>query len=161
MRSAEDPDPGTLFLFNLVAELEPRVDLGPGPLGRRVFDRVRSGTFTGPRLSGELLPGSSDPLLIGTNGVAAIDARVMLRTDDGAHILMTYTGRVVIPAEVRPLIADPTTRHEIDPARYYIRSTPVFETGAPHYLWLNEMVALGYGYLTPDGGIGYHVYAVS
>jgi hypothetical protein len=149
------------FLFDLIAELEPRVEIGPGPLGRRVFDRVRAGTFSGPHLRGELLPGSGDPLLFRADGVAVIDARAVLRTDDGAHILMTYVGRVVIPDAVRPAVADVDTRHEVDPTRYYIRTLPVFETGAPAYSWLNGIVAVGYGYLAPGGGVGYRVFAVS
>jgi hypothetical protein len=146
----------TTYLFDLLAELEPRLDLGPGPLGRRVFDRVRGGTFEGPRLRGEVLPGSGDPLLNRADGVSIIDARAVLRTDDGALILMTYVGRVVIPDDVRPALADPQTRHLIDPARYYIRATPVFETGHPRYAWLNSVLAVASGYLTP-GGIGYRV----
>jgi hypothetical protein len=151
----------TTYLFDLIAELDTRVDIGPGPLGRRVFDRVRTGTFTGPRLRGELLPGSGDPLLFRADGTAVIDARALLRTDDGAHILMTYIGRVVIPDDVRPAFADLGTRHEIDPGRYYIRVLPVFETGDPRYTWLNSLVAVGLGYLAPAGRIGYRVSSVS
>jgi hypothetical protein len=151
----------TTYLFDLVAELESRVDIGPGPLGRRVFDRVRAGTFAGPRLRGEILPGSGDPLLFRADGSAVIDARAVLRTDDGAHILMTYAGRAVIPDDVRPAFAEVGTRHEIDPARYYIRTVPVFETGAARYSWLNGIVAVGQGYLAPGGGVGFRVFAVS
>jgi hypothetical protein len=152
---------GTTFLFDLVAELESRVEFGSGPLGRRMFDRVRTGTFTGPRLRGDVLPGSGDPLLIRADGTAVIDARAVLRTDDGAHILMTYAGRAVIPEDVRPAFNDAATRHEIDPSRYYIRTVPVFETGAPQYAWLNSIVAVGHGFVAPGGGIGYRVFAVS
>jgi hypothetical protein len=148
------------YLFDLVAELESRVEVGSGPLGRRVFDRVGHGTFAGPRLRGEILPGSGDPLLFRADGVAVIDARAVLRTDDGAHILMTFIGRVVIPEEVRAEFAETASRHEIDPARYYIRTLPVFETGDPRYSWLNGIVGVGYGYLTPTG-VGYRVLSVS
>jgi len=37
-------------------------------------------------LRGEILPGSGDPLLFRADGSAVIDARAVLRTDDGAHI---------------------------------------------------------------------------
>jgi hypothetical protein len=150
----------TTYLFDLVAELESRVEIGSGPLGRRVFDRVREGRFSGPRLRGEVLPGSGDPLLLRVDGVAVIDARAVLRTDDGAHILMTYVGRAVIPDDIRPAFANVDTRHEIDPTRYYIRTLPVFETGAAQYSWLNGIVAVGHGYMTP-GGVGYRVVSIS
>ena len=31
----------------------------------------------------------------------------------------------------------------VDPASYYFRTVPQFETGAPAYAWLNDLVALG------------------
>jgi hypothetical protein len=74
---------------------------------------------------------------------------------------MTYAGRAVIPDDVRPAFAEVGTRHEIDPARYYIRTVPVFETGAARYSWLNGIVAVGQGYLAPGGGVGFRVFAVS
>jgi hypothetical protein len=141
----------TTFLFDLVAELEPRVDLGPGPLGRRMFDRVGRGTFNGPRLRGEILSGSGDPLLRRVDGVAVIDARALLRTDDGAHILMTYSGRAVVPAEVLVRLNDPQARDLVDPSTYSIWAAPFFETGDPRYAWLNAVVAVASAHLTADG----------
>jgi hypothetical protein len=137
----------TTFLFDLVAELEPRVDLGAGPLGRRMFDRVSRGTFTGPRLRGEVLSGSGDPLLRRADGVAVIDARALLRTHDGAHILMTYTGRAVVPAEVLAQLSD----GHADPATYSIWAAPFFETGDPRYAWLNAVMAVASAHLSVDG----------
>jgi hypothetical protein len=148
----------TRYLFDLVAHLEqPRLDLGDGPLGRRFFDRVRAGTFDGPSLRGEVLSGSGDPLLRRADGVSVINARAVLRTDDDALILMTYEGRVVIPADVLSEIADMSRWHEVDPSRYSIRIAPLFETGDPRYRWLNSVVAVGYGYLAEHGAIGYRV----
>src|SRR5689334_20970248 len=146
------------YLFDLVAHLElPRLDLGDGPLGRRFFDRVRAGTFDGPRLRGEVLSGSADPLLRRADGVAVINARAVLRTDDDALILMTYDGRVVLPPDVVRDIADPSRWHEIDPSRYFIRTVPLFETSDARYRWLNSVVAVGYGYFADGGAIGYRV----
>jgi hypothetical protein len=139
------------FLFELIAELEPRIDMGAGPLGRRMFDRVGRGEFTGPWLRGEVLPGSGDPLLRRTDGVAVIDARTLLRTDDGAHILMTYVGRAVVPAEVLAQLNDPHTRHQVDPSTHSIWAAPFFETGDPRYAWLNAVVAIASARLTADG----------
>lgn len=153
-----DPRVETAYLFDLVVQLEhPRLDLGDGPLGRRFFDRVRVGTFRGPRLRGEVLSGSADPLLRRPDGVAVINARAVLRTHDDALILMTYDGRVVIPDDVMAEIADIGRRHEVDPSRYFIRTVPLFETGDRRYAWLNSVVAVGYGYFAEDGGFGYRV----
>ena len=40
--------------------------------------------------------------------------------------------------------------------RYYFRTTPLFETGDARYLWLNDVVAIGSGYLV-EGGVAYRV----
>jgi len=150
----------TTPLFDMVADLGPRFDVGRGPLGRRVLDRVREGWFEGPRLRGEVLPGSGDWALFRADGVMVVDARAILRTDDGALISMTYLGRAVVPEDVRAHMADVDTRHEVDPDQYYFRATPLFETGSSRYDWLNNIVAIAKGYLVENGGVGYQVSAV-
>jgi Protein of unknown function (DUF3237) len=148
-------------LFDLVADLAERLDLGATPAGRRIFDGVRGGRFEGPRLRGELLPGSGgDWGLYGADRTQRIDARLVLRTDDGALIYVTYRGYARIPADVRPLLADRARWHLVDPARYHIRSAPFFETAAPDYDWLNNTVALGRGYLVEGGRVAYQVSAL-
>lgn len=47
----------TTHLFDMAVDLDPRLDIGPGPLGRRVLFGSAGGTFEGPRLRGEVLPG--------------------------------------------------------------------------------------------------------
>jgi len=47
----------------------------------------------------------------------------------------------------------------VDPARYYFRSTPVFETSAPALDWLNRTIAVCSGVRTRDRVI-LDVYAV-
>jgi hypothetical protein len=150
----------TAHLFDLVADLDDRLDFGAGPHGRRVVNRVRSGSFSGERLRGTLLTGGGDWSLFRADGTMVIDARATLLTDDGSLISMTYGGRAIFPEGVRELITDLEQRHTVDPSRYYFRSTPVFETGAPSYRWLNDIVAIGYGYLVEGGGVGYRVSAV-
>src|SRR5262249_14023553 len=109
----------TVHLFDMVVDLEERLDMGRGPNGRRVLNRVRRGSFAGPRLRGEIVPGGGDWAFFRPDGTMVIDARVTLRTDDGALIDMTYGGRAVFPDDIRPLIGDLSTWHEVDPARYY------------------------------------------
>ncbi|MER5833918.1 DUF3237 family protein [Streptomyces sp. NPDC002130] len=60
------------------------------------------------------------------------------------------------PPEARDAPADPDERHRIDPADYYFRTNPLFETGAEPYAWLNGTVCVGSGYLV-EGGIAYKV----
>lgn len=147
-------------LFDMVCDLAERYDLGVAAHGRRIVDRVRSGRFDGPLLRGDVLEGSADWGMVRADGVFVLDARVVLRTDDGALIQMSYGGRGVFPAGLRTRWADVGARHEIDPGEYYFRTTPLFETAAPAYGWLNGIVAIGRGYLVEGGGVGYRVEAV-
>jgi uncharacterized protein DUF3237 len=89
-----------------------------------------------------------------------VDARIVLKTDDDAIIHMSYGGRIVIPPELLPEVRDPQRRHLIDPSRYYFRTNPVFETGAPKYAWLNDVVAIGTGRLKAGRSVAYEIYQV-
>jgi hypothetical protein len=151
--------PRLAHLFTLSAGIGSSDDTGDGTLGRRVRDSVGEGTFAGERLRGELLPGSADWRLIRRDVTSIVDARVMLRTDDGALIYMSYGGRIVVPPEALAQARDPERRHLLDPAAYYFRTAPVFETGADAYRWLNNIVCVGTGRLTARG-VDYDIFEV-
>ena len=149
--------PGLLHLFTMRATLAPGLDGGEGPLGRRTLNAVARGEFLGDRLRGEFNPGSGDWMLT-RNNIRVVDARVVLRTDDGALIHMSYGGRIMFPDDQGEAVRDPSKRHLIDPSRYYFRTTPLFETGATRYGWINGIVAVGSGRLIEGGGVAYDVF---
>jgi len=149
--------PGLLHLFTMRATLAPGLDGGEGPLGRRTLNAVAKGEFLGERLRGEINPGSGDWMLT-RNKIRVVDARVVLRTDDGAVIHMSYGGRIMFPDELGEAVRDPSNRHLIDPSKYYFRTTPLFETGAAQYAWINGIVAVGSGRLIEGGGVAYDVF---
>src|ERR1051325_2085831 len=151
MTHATPAAPQLRHLFTLRAALAERTDAGPGPLGRRSFNRVGEGTVTGERVKGVMSQGSGDWMLTRPDGVNVIDARVMLITEDGAAIYMRYEGRVALPPSTLDQARDPARRADVDPEDYYLRSIPVFETGAPAYAWLNDILAVGKGRLTREG----------
>jgi Protein of unknown function (DUF3237) len=146
----------TAHLFDMTVDLDPRLDFGAGPLGRRVLFGAAGGAFRGPRVSGEVLDGGGDWTLFRGDGAMMLDVRLTLQTDDGALVHMTYGGRWVVPPELRHAMTDPAQRARIDPTLYYFRTNPLFETGAERYGWLNDIVCIGSGYLI-DGGIAYKV----
>ncbi|MEU4342197.1 DUF3237 domain-containing protein [Nocardia sp. NPDC023852] len=147
----------TAALFDIVVDLSPQLNFGDrGPLGRRVLFGAAGGSFEGPRLRGDVVAGGGDWALFRPDGTMMLDVRVTLRTDDDELVHMTYQGRCVIPPQIQSRMADPTTRHQIDPAQYYFRTNPLFETGSTRYAWLNDVVAIGTGYMV-DGGVAYHV----
>lgn len=146
----------TAHLFDIVIDLNPRLNIGAGPLGQRVLFGSAGGSFDGPGLRGEVLAGGGDWALFRPDGSMTLDVRLTLRTHDGALVHMTYGGRWIMPRDIRADLADPVTSHQVDPARYYFRTNPLFETGATQYAWLNDIVCVGTGYLV-DGGVAYKV----
>lgn len=117
-------------LFSLDIDLHPMIELGTTPVGGRRIFPVSGGTFAGERLKGEISPyAGSDVLLVRSDGSREQDVRLLLLTDDGAQILMTYRGR----AHTRPQASAPSET----PAGLYLRTVPFFETASPDYAWLN------------------------
>jgi hypothetical protein len=133
------------------------LQLGDTPTGdRRVFT-VSGGKFTGDQLRGEVLPqASSDLLLVRADGSYQQDVRLILRTDDGALILMTYRGVRHASPEVSARIA---RGEQVASSDYYLRTAPFFETSSPKYAWLNKIVSIGIGERQPDG-VSYEVFEV-
>jgi hypothetical protein len=147
-------------IFTMQAELNATLDSGDGPLGRRVLNSVARGQFSGPRLRGEILPGTGDWMLTRPDGINVVDARIVLKTHDDAIIHMSYGGRISIPKDKLSEIRDPEKRHLVDPATYYFRTTPVFETGAEDYRWLNNIVCIAAGRLLKGRAVAYDVFQV-
>ena len=111
-------------------------------MGRRRIINITGGSFTGERLSGRVLPGGADWQVIRTDGVADLDARYTLETNDGALIYVRNHGLRHGPPEVlKQLMAG----EAVDPSRYYMRTTPTFETGDARYTWLNRIICVATG----------------
>lgn len=149
----------TTHLFDIVVNLNPRLDFGAGPLGQRVLFGSAGGVFEGPKLRGDVLAGGGDWALFRPDGAMSLDVRLTLRTDDGALVHMTYGGRWIMPQELKAHVADPVKRAALNPGSYYFRTNPLFETGSERYAWLNDIVCIGKGYLV-EGAIAYKVFAV-
>ena len=129
-------------LMKVNVTLDPARDLGDAPLGRRRIIGITGGSFAGPRLSGKVLPGGADWQLIRADGVAFLDARYTLQTADGALVYVNNKGYRHGPPEVIEQLA---RGEEVDPALYYMRATPWFETSAPAYAWLNRSICVATG----------------
>lgn len=146
----------TEFLMQMSADLEESQQVGDTPVGGRRIVYVKRGEFHGPALKGEVLPGGGDWVLMRKDGASQLDVRITLRTDDGALIYVTYRGISTMAPEVRQRIL---MGEAVDPAEYYFRTTPMFETAAVKYAWLNKLIAVGVGRRTRTGVV-YSVYAV-
>lgn len=139
------------------------IDLGASPFGASRVGYISGGRFFGDRINGSVLPGGGNWSRAGRlaegGAVGTFDARAVLQTEDGEIIYMSYTGRNRIPDDVRAAFADPAAP-EVDPARYYLRIAPVFETGSQKYHWLNGVLAIGIGERT-DFGVRHQIYEVA
>ena len=127
------------------------------PVGTRLTYVVRRGRCEGPRIAGDILPGGGDWILFGTDRVARLDVRGTLRTDDGAHVHITNTGRVLMDDDAAArFAAGELIRHD----QMVARSSPLFDTDDERYRWINAVhtVAINQVSLTE---VHYRVFAVS
>jgi hypothetical protein len=128
----------------------PPQKLGTAPRGIRSILPVTGGDFEGPRLRGKVLPGGGDWLLLRADGVLELDLRITLETDDQALIYMRFQGIRHGPPDV---IAAFGRGGVVDPASYYFRTLPSFETSTDRYAFLNRMISVGVGEARPDGAV--------
>jgi hypothetical protein len=126
-------------LFRVTASLSSPVSAGKTPSGERRMVAITGGTFKGKKFSGNIIPGGADWQIIRPDGSAVLEAHYMLRTDDGALIYIHNRGFRNGPPEVLERLAH---GEKVDPANYYFRTSPLFETGAPQYSWLNSTVGV-------------------
>jgi hypothetical protein len=128
----------------------PPQKIGAIPHGIRSIVPVTGGDFEGPRLRGKVMPGGGDWLLLRSDGVLELDLRITLETDDRALIHMSFQGLRHGPADV---IAALGRGEVVDPASYYFRTVPRFETSAEKYAFLNRIITVGVGETRPEGAV--------
>jgi hypothetical protein len=151
------PEPQLRLVYRLEARLGEPLDLGETALGRRRIVPQIAGTFTGPEISGRLLPGASaDWQTILRDGTAAADIRYTLETDDGDLLYAQSRGVRHGPAEVLARLARGA---DVDPGEYTFRASTWIETAAPPLDWLNKGVFVAVGARAPASVI-YDTYLV-
>ena len=143
-------------LFVMRLDVRPLQIVGVTPGVLRRIGVVPGGAFEGERLSGEVLDGGSDWQAVRSDGSTTLDVRLVLKTTDGALIGMTYRGVRHGPADV---IARLENGEAVDPATYYFRIAPLFETASAEYAWINNVVAVGIGHRRTDGPL-YSIFEV-
>ena len=142
-------------LFVLRLQVPPYYVVGATPGAFRRIGIVLGGLFEGERLSGEVL-GGNDWQSVRNDGCTKLDVRIVLKATDGALIVMTYQALRHGPRDVMEKLDE---GKPVDPASYYFRMNPLFETSAERYDWLNRIIALGTGHRLPDGPV-YSIFEV-
>ncbi|WP_428536646.1 DUF3237 domain-containing protein [Rhodopila sp.] len=150
------PEIRTSHLLTLELAVSGMQPIGETPAGNRRVGLVAGGTFQGPKLRGTVLPGGTDWIIVRPDGVTTLDVRIVLQTDDGAAIGLTYKGlRHGPPAVMEKVDAG----QPVDPSEYYFRIAITFETAAPKYAWLNKVFGIGSGSRPPQGPV-YEIFEV-
>ena len=97
--------PKLSFAFELRVEVTPPQEMGVTAKGTRKIVPITGGSFEGPEIRGTIVPGGYDWQLIRGDGVAEIEARYVLKTDDGALITIVNTGLRHGPQDVMQKLA--------------------------------------------------------
>jgi hypothetical protein len=127
------------FLFRATVSIGPASQTSKTPAGERRFIPITGGSFQGERLSGEVLSEGADWQLVRPDGSAILHARYTLRTTDESLIYVENKG---IRRGNPDVLAQLARGDVVDPSRYYFRTVPQFETGAPKYTWLNDIISV-------------------
>ncbi len=141
-RPAQDDKLQSEFLLDLTLEAQTSHNLGSVSGGRLIVP-VSGGTFAESRLKGTIVPPGGDWIVQRPDGSRVLDVRILLQTDDGQKIYVSWRGIAYTPPG----------------GVFNARILPVFETTASKYEWLNNVVAVGV--YRPDlGKIAYRVYRI-
>jgi hypothetical protein len=128
-------------LCRITYELAQPIAVSSGPAGSRTIGEITGARYEGERLKASLKGrAAADWAFVEPSGRVLVDARLTLDTDDGATILVTYTGRM-------------------NAATGGVYSAMYFETGDERYDWLTRIVAVAKGSFA-GGRLEYEVYEV-
>lgn len=117
--------------LRLVPLCRARIELGElrhveTAAGQRLVGEILTSRWEGDRLAATQRGSGADWLTYLPDRMATVDVRLHLETDDGADVLVTYTGRS-------------------DVAAGHITTSVLFASGDPRYTWLNRVMAVGRG----------------
>ena len=134
--SSHVPEPRLTQVYRLEATLAPPLELGETAQGHRRIVPLTGGAFSGPEMSGRLLPGASaDWQIILPDGTALGDIRYVLQTDRGD---LLYVQSRSIRHGSPEVLARLGRGEDVDPAEYTFRTSTRIETAAPDLDWLNK-----------------------
>jgi Protein of unknown function (DUF3237) len=119
---------------------------GLGSQGKRRIIPITGGTVRG-RINGVVLPGGADFQMVVSSTTADLDARYMLRLDDGSHVYVLNSALRRGSAED---IAKLVKGEAVPPERIYFRCVPRFEVESPALHWMTQSVFVGTGARFPD-----------
>jgi len=136
----------------------PLGDTDGSPRGARQYWEMTEGTLEGEGLRAHLAMPGGDWMTVSSDRFARPDVRVQLETDDGALILLHYTGLV---ERTDAFLAAAEANRPTDWPDQYMRFAMTFDTGAERYSWLNESLFLAEGHILGTNELEYRIYRVT
>lgn len=129
-------------VFDLTVELNPPHEVGTGGKGARRIIPIVGGNAKGAQISGRILDVGADWQTVSADGVADLDARYAIQTEDGAVIEVRSQGIRHAPAGVAARMA---AGEAVPPSEYYMRTAIRLSTGHPAYEWVNRAIFVASG----------------
>lgn len=131
---------------DLVVELSPPHEMGAALAGTRRIIPIVGGTASGARINGRILNVGADWQTVQAGGVAQLDARYAIETDDGAVIEVVSQGiRHASPEVAARIVAGEV----VPPSEYYMRTAIRLDSGHPDYAWVARSI-----YVADGGKVG-------
>jgi hypothetical protein len=150
-------EPRFEHVMSYTAQLADPEVIGAVPDDLKINFYVTGGTVTGPRVSGKIRPVGGDWLTLRRDGIAVLDVRATIETEDAALIYVAYPGII----DFGPDGYENFVQGRSPGSAVAIRISPRFQTSHPAYVWLNRLHCIGLGQAFLERSeVAYNVYAV-
>ena len=117
--------------------------LGETSAGRRIIQEFLSVRLDGDRVSGTMVgKAGADWLSLDSDGHVVLDIRVLLVTEDGAHVFVTLDGRAHWP--------------QLGQGPIY--STAKLESGDERYAWVNHLPLVSKGEIVEGRAVAHQIF---
>jgi len=129
-------------ICDMTVELDNIMELGPGRGGQRRIIPIIGGSVSGPHLNGRVMNLGADWQTVFADGLAQLDTRYAIETEDGAIVEIINFGLRHGPEEVMQAVA---RGEDVSPDAYYMRTHARLESGDQRYAWVNNTLFIGTG----------------
>jgi hypothetical protein len=141
----------TEFAFTARVSVAAPILVGQGPAGLRRFVPITGGTVTGPMINGSVLAVGGDSQVVRSDGVLEVDARYLIRTDDGVLAAVINRGLRDGPPAAMSRLA---RAEKVEASEYYFRTAAQFEAPiGSRYEWLNKAMFVATAEREPNAAV--------
>lgn len=131
-----------LMTLSLDVASDRAANIGTVARGRRTIVPIKGGHFNGTQLSGTVMPGGADWVILRSDGVMEIDVRITLETHSGSLIYLAYTGLFCGANDAMKKLAKGEVLNDSD---FSLTVTARAECSDQSLAWLNTATIVGLG----------------